>query len=232
MEVSHVPRLLISLAQGSCVHSAEIFRMLQYKGPANTEPKKRPLVRYVPLLQSQIDLVHLIALAFANSRTKKNRIVFRNVEFCYWYLVKDRARLQPAMTRALVHAGMTRPLQSNEHLNFGRCRWILRIVRAVEGDEVADQLDTVIRRWRAHIRSSLPSGPRTRKKRQRKWVRRERSGVPVATCWTDLSGEINEVAAIAKRTREMEKRKRERIRLVFRRNRLVESVVERCRGQG
>ena len=206
IEVSHFPRLLISLIQSSCVHSAEIFRMLRYNGPANTEPMNKPLVRYVPLLQSRNHLLHLIALAFANSRSKKNRVVYRNVEFCYWYLVEHHTRLQPAMTRALVHAGITRPLQNYQHINLGRCRWILRIVRAVEGDEVADQLDTVIRHWRANVRRSLPSGPRIMNKRQRKWVRRERSGVPVATCLTDLSKEINQVAAIVKRTREMEKR--------------------------
>jgi len=188
IEASHLPQLLISLIHGSWVHSTEIFQMLQSKEPAN--PVEQPKC----LDQSWNDLLHLMALAFANSKGESSRVAFRNVECCYWYLVDHRSRLQPAMARALVQAGITRPLQNNEHINFGRCIWILGIVRTLEGDEVADQLKTVIWRWRANIRSSLPSGPRAKSKQLRKWVRRSRSGLPVAS-WPDLSKEIRRTAA-------------------------------------
>lgn len=205
IEVSHFPRLLISLIQGSWVHSAEIFQMLQCKGMANPVLMDKPLVRYLPHVQSQNDLLHLIALAFANSKGGSTRVAFRNVEFCYWYLVEHHSRLQPSMARALVHAGIIRPLQNNEHINFGRCRWILEIVRKLEGDGVADQLNTVIWRWRANIRRSLPSGPRIGKEPHRKWVRRWRSGVPVAS-WHDLTKEIKRAVAFVRRSRENEQK--------------------------
>jgi hypothetical protein len=155
INVSQFPHLLISLIHGSWVHSAEIFQMLQDKElPSIVPTEKRPK----RLNQIRNDLLHKIALAFANAKGESSRVAFRNVESCYWYLVEHRSRLQPAIARALVHAGITRPLQKNEHINFGRCMWILGIVRALEGDEVANQLKTVMWRWRANIRDFLPSG--------------------------------------------------------------------------
>lgn len=198
IRVSHFPQLLISLINGSWAHSAQIFQMLQFKEPANTVPVEKRLVPKNTLDQSRNDLVHLVALAFANSRSESTRGAFRNVELCYRYLVNRGSPLQPAMARALVRAGMIRPLENNEHINFGRCMWILGIVRALEGDEVADQLNTVIWRWRANIRNSLPIGPRIGKEPLREWV-------PVANR-TNLPKEFRQASAIERKGKENEQK--------------------------
>ncbi|KAI4718085.1 hypothetical protein E4T48_05661 [Aureobasidium sp. EXF-10727] len=55
---------------------------------------------------------------------------------------KDRgAPLSSLMSRALVHAGVTRPLREGIWLSTEKFQWILTFVRRLEGDEVADSLD-------------------------------------------------------------------------------------------
>ena len=45
------------------------------------------------------------------------------------------------MSRALVHAGVTRPLRDGAWLSTQKFQWILPFVRRLEGDGVADRLD-------------------------------------------------------------------------------------------
>ena len=68
-------------------------------------------------------------------------MAFRRVCDCLNFLRDRGAPLSSLMSRALVHAGVTRPLRDGTWLSTEKFQWILPFVRRLEGDEVADRLD-------------------------------------------------------------------------------------------
>lgn len=55
------------------------------------------------------------------------------------------------LTKALVWAGVIRPLQEDQWVSTVKFTWILRQVREVEGDAVADQLDALVYQLRGQF---------------------------------------------------------------------------------
>ncbi|KAI9701949.1 MAG: hypothetical protein M1836_001293 [Candelina mexicana] len=96
----------------------------------------------------KIDFIHKLALFFAHSAHVSARLAFRHVYRCYAYLKHRQATLKPELSRALVHAGIIRYLWAEQWVSTTKLRWVLGLVRALEGDEVADQIDEVVYQWR------------------------------------------------------------------------------------
>ncbi|EON66986.1 hypothetical protein W97_06102 [Coniosporium apollinis CBS 100218] len=99
------------------------------------------------------DLVHILAFAFAHDARYTQRQSFRRVYDCYRFLRtrKGKRGLQPMLTKALVWAGVIRPLQEDQWVSTVKFTWILRQVREVEGDAVADQLDALVYQLRGQF---------------------------------------------------------------------------------
>lgn len=153
--ISRCPELIISMIRSTTIHSDRIFTMLNLKEPANSVPYRQRSFGTNPLDQGRIDLIHHMALCFAERTCKTSRVTFRDVHLCYLYLRHRSVELQPSMSRALVLSGAIRPLLERRYVNAERCRWILALVRKLEGREVAEELDRMIYRWRAKIRHEL-----------------------------------------------------------------------------
>jgi len=153
--INQCPELPLSLIQKTSTHSERIFRMLSHRDPSNSVPYSRRTSRRNPLSQSRVDLVHRIALSFAQRKSKSSRVALRDVYQCYIYLSSRRAPLHPAMSRALVLSGILRPLNENRYVSAGLVTWIMKVVERVEGKEVSEKLETIIYRWRARIRRQL-----------------------------------------------------------------------------
>jgi hypothetical protein len=153
--ISRCPKLIISMIQNTRIHSDRIFAMINFREPANSIPYWRRSCKKNPLDQSRIDLIHLMAMSFAERKYRTSRAALRDVYLCYTYLRDRRAELQPAMSRALMLSGVIRPLLESRYVSADRCRWILNMVKRLEGHEVAEELDKVIYRWRAKIRDDL-----------------------------------------------------------------------------
>ncbi|ETN39350.1 uncharacterized protein HMPREF1541_05573 [Cyphellophora europaea CBS 101466] len=105
-----------------------------------------------------LDVVHQLAISFATSPAISPRQSLRQVYWCYRYLMRYGAPIQPPMTRALWHAGVTR----YDWTGPGDIQlfWILDKVRKVEGEEVAQQLMRSIsfRQWRSVALQQLARG--------------------------------------------------------------------------
>lgn len=153
--ISRCPKLIISMIQNTWIHSDRIFAMINFREPANSIPYRQRSCKANPLDQSRIDLIHLMAISFAERKYKTSRVAFRDVHLCYRYLRDRRAKLQPTMSRALMLSGVIRPLLEGRYVSADRCRWILNFVKRLEGHDVAEELDRVIYRWRAKIRHEL-----------------------------------------------------------------------------
>lgn len=124
------------------------------------------------LSQAHIDLVHLVAYEYAKSSSLRPRVAFRRVWECYRFLQDRGAPITPLLTRAMVIAGVLRPLNDFKRPSTIQVQYILKLVRQIEGEEVATKLDQAIwtlwqsktlpgirlqKQLRADIRSALPS---------------------------------------------------------------------------
>lgn len=102
-------------------------------------------------LRTKVRLVNRLAHDFARSTHGTPRIWFRNIYRCYLYLHKHRVPISSAITRALVHAVVTRPLQQGMWVSTVKYSWVYHKVKEVEGPDVADELDRLFYAWRGKV---------------------------------------------------------------------------------
>jgi hypothetical protein len=149
--ISHCPELLLALIKKG-THSAEIFRIMKYWDPTSRLPVSVRIGTRNNLHELRNTLVHMAADTFSRYQgDKSTRTTFRNVEICYKYLLHRDAPLHPLMGRALVRAGIIRPLGRMEWVPTERIRYILDVVRKLEGNAVAHEIDTAVWTWRGKI---------------------------------------------------------------------------------
>lgn len=101
---------------------------------------------------AKVELLKRMAVAYANSSFLFPNVAFRHVYRCY--TLHRQFFLGPIsgeMSRALTIAGIVRPLQEQQWVSTSRIAWILKIVRKVEGDEVATRMDELIYKWRGLV---------------------------------------------------------------------------------
>ena len=109
-----------------------------------------------PDLLSRLNLLERMCLAYARAAHLPPRLAFRKVRHCYLIVRRERlGPISPAVTHALVQAGITRPLQDVTWVSTVKLQWILGLVRRVEGDEVADQIDMVVYQWRGMVLAKI-----------------------------------------------------------------------------
>ncbi|KAJ9647122.1 hypothetical protein H2201_003451 [Coniosporium apollinis] len=142
-----VPDLDIRAVDGGLRYIAEITELLNsitVKLPTAATTSKSAAASEHP--EPWHDLVHILAFAFAHDARYTQRQSFRRVYDCYRFLRtrKGKRGLQPMLTKALVWAGVIRPLREDQWVSTVKFTWILRQVREVEGDAVADQLDALV----------------------------------------------------------------------------------------
>lgn len=87
-----------------------------------------------------------------STRRSSPRSALRAVRACILFLKSHNLALTKEISRALVHAGITRPLLEERKLTTHQFRYIFEIVKGVEGDEVARGLDCVAWSCRARLR--------------------------------------------------------------------------------
>jgi hypothetical protein len=140
--LSSIPELVFALIDSRIAGKTEaIFDLLNRPDYANSLPVNLRSKPQNSLSKERIQLVHHVAYAIAKSPLLSSRTAFRQVCDCLDYLRDRGAPLSSLMSRALVHAGVTRTLRDGTWLSTERFQWILEFVRRLEGDEVADSLD-------------------------------------------------------------------------------------------
>lgn len=125
-------------------HGEKTFMMLNRLVPEDTIAPAQRSVRTLSLNQAHIDIVHLIAYAFAKSPHLPPRVALRRVWECYRFLRDRQAPLDPLMSRALVKAGISRPLSEGKRPSASQTAYILHLVQKFEGEEMAQRLDALV----------------------------------------------------------------------------------------
>lgn len=98
--------------------------------------------RSTPDPHACLDTIHSMALVFACSYGVTPRTSWRLTHWCYLFLIQHGAPLLPAMVRALYHAGIQRYREANLSVPIERREFIISLVRAVEGERVANTLES------------------------------------------------------------------------------------------
>ena len=128
----------------------------RYIGRRNSQRdllKSEARMRWVSLrnvkmsLKLRIDLARYMATQFAQAGHLSHRAAFRYVHRCYKVLCLCRGDLHTDVVRAMVHAGITRPLQAGHRISTVKLRYILEIVRQAEGKDVARTVDELVYQW-------------------------------------------------------------------------------------
>lgn len=141
-EVYDLPLEMVRQGPG---HGAIVFKILNRLVAGDTVPFRERRVRVQPLKQEHIDVVHLVAYAYAKSPHITARTAFRRVWECYRFLQDRQAPLDTLLSRAFVKAGISRPLsEEGKRPSATQTAFVLGIVQKLEGEEMARNLDELV----------------------------------------------------------------------------------------
>ncbi|KAL9121105.1 MAG: hypothetical protein Q9187_002343 [Circinaria calcarea] len=126
---------------------------LFYRDSPNLQATKRCLreSRPLSLQHNQALLLHDMALAFAQAAHLSPREALRKVMRCFHQFVGRFDLVEPQMTEAMVVAGIIRYLEAGLWVSSASLKRILAIVRQVEGDKVAEEIDRMVYVWRGRV---------------------------------------------------------------------------------
>ena len=100
----------------------------------------------------RVDSLHSIATVFANAEPLEPRVAYRKVIRCFKYFTGRHDLLRPEMVQALFRAGVTRFFDANMGVSNTQIGYVLKFVRQVEGDEIADRLEDMCDRRNRRLR--------------------------------------------------------------------------------
>ena len=113
------------------------------KNEAINPTQEAPSLKDSSLGVAALELIHKLALAFAVSPAIHQRQALRKVYWCYQFLHRYGAPIQPTLTKALWYAAVARrsdkgagPYQKRVYF------WVMRAVRQVEGARTMEMLRT------------------------------------------------------------------------------------------
>lgn len=153
--------LPLKLIEQGTTHGAYIFELLNRFNASDRLPPSERRHQRLAIKDEHIDLVHKCAYAFATSEHLRPRTAFRRVWECYRFLRLRQAPIKPLLSRAMVKAGISRPLKESERLSQTQVKYVINVVNKVEGPNVAKELDrltwefwgrTLNRQWKQRRR--------------------------------------------------------------------------------
>ena len=110
--------------------------------------------------QLRKQLLDKMALAYSTGSHLTTRMAVRNVHKCYVQYARERLR-DPSrvMARALTRAMLIRRLQAGKWVSTMAVRWVLPVIRSTEGNDVANEVDRVVYKWRGANGEKLRTAP-------------------------------------------------------------------------
>ncbi|KAI9053349.1 hypothetical protein LZ554_002308 [Drepanopeziza brunnea f. sp. 'monogermtubi'] len=113
---------------------------------AFVDPRTTP-----PLTPATIGIITKMAMLFAFNEGLSPRTALRNVMQCVFHLQRHHVPITPELTRAIMHAGVTRTMLNKSWIPKERVTWMLSLIEKGEGTEVAMNIDDVITVWNQHV---------------------------------------------------------------------------------
>ena len=141
--VEEFPSLPVKLIEHGVHDGWSIIEILdRYPGPHFSEKR--------------VALIRETAFAWACDPQIDPRQAFRHVWRCYRLLRSRKSPLGIQISRAMVKAGITRPIQVSRRLSKTQVKFIMSIVREVEGVDRAEKLDKLVFDYWTRVKSIHP----------------------------------------------------------------------------
>ncbi len=138
------PDLPVKLIERGHTHGDRILDVLCRSTPDDTVSVEFRSQKRNGLTAEHVETVHKAAYAWACSPHVNSRIAYRRVWECY-RLLRDRgAPISALMSRAMVKAGITRPLTVYGRLSRTQVQYIMSLVEAIEGQGTAVEVDKLV----------------------------------------------------------------------------------------
>lgn len=150
LAIEHVPELAELIISRPNLHSETALR-LRHRRQRYLGRTKEFTQDFWAVRALRINALNRMALAYAKAPHLRPIWAARKVHDCYHTLRTEHLPVQADITRAMVHAGVVRFLQEGQWVSTVRFLRILKIVRAVEGERVADELDRMVFEWRNKV---------------------------------------------------------------------------------
>lgn len=144
------PGLAEALITSPSLPTAPIFHLMQRQRRTIGSvplPQTSNSERLLAITPERVALLHRMALAFANAAHLSPRQAYRGVSRCAQYFRDRPDLLKPEMATALATAGVLRYLERGMWVSTVRFAYVLGMVRGLEGEAVAGELDRVVWEW-------------------------------------------------------------------------------------
>jgi hypothetical protein len=151
LNLSRCPNFIISMIHDDLIAPNKIWKVLGIPLYEKMEDHEWPGPSKEPLPPAMIDLITKMAIAFARSEARPQRVALRNVMQCMHHLRRFGVPMPPELSRAISYAGITREIVRQNWVGKERLRWALSLVEYAEGEEVRNTVDTAIWHWRQHM---------------------------------------------------------------------------------
>ncbi|KAI9721420.1 MAG: hypothetical protein M1828_005170 [Chrysothrix sp. TS-e1954] len=153
--ITRYPTLAMSLVRSTDVPHSWLRQLLRLPDPGGQETsiKEDATTTTSPrLTQDRIDLLHEMATEYSQSLRFSPRVACANIKHLYNCLKTHNAPIAPKVSQAMVHASLVRWLRRGDELQVPLLRKVIEIVRNVEGEETARDLDRLLQEHRSDFR--------------------------------------------------------------------------------
>jgi hypothetical protein len=151
LHLSHAPYLASNLIKARYTGDGEVFFLLNRSESHNSVPTHLRTEPRNALMPQRIELINSIAGSLAADPRRSNIEAYRSALRCFRYLRSRDVPVSPTLARALVHAGVSRPLASSEWVPLRRARFLVEVVEKCEGEDKAHRLEQRIWNGRAQL---------------------------------------------------------------------------------
>ncbi|MCJ1248470.1 hypothetical protein MMC30_005688 [Trapelia coarctata] len=149
LRLENCPGFAEAIITDPSFEAVDIFELLKRQPrtigsvPQTTHPE-----RLLSITSERVSLLHKMALAFADAPHLNPRQAYRKVTRLAQFFRDRPDLLRPEMSKALTTAGVVRYLEAGMWVSTVRFNYIIGMVRGLEGEAVAQELDRVVFEWR------------------------------------------------------------------------------------
>ena len=142
MSFEKCPELAEAMILNPAIHHNTAVYYLQHRRLPEDYNRARD---WEQLLKARSRLIEKMALAYSKAFHIRTRVSFRLVQRCYHVHKYERLGPPPVgIALAITRAGIIRPLEANEWVTTSRVRWMLSVIRKIEGGAVAAKVDEIL----------------------------------------------------------------------------------------
>jgi hypothetical protein len=168
--ITDVPTLPLTLLEDQDVH-VDIFELINRH--TGIVPREWREVEKLSITPELVALVHLIAHDVARTEVLNALQAYRMVWALYRWLQDRGADIKPLVSRALVTAGIMRPIKYHIWIPNERLNYILSLVEKIEGPEIRDRVEHLSIHMRGEIHDEVLRKRRAR--HENAWMRQSAS---------------------------------------------------------